>query len=124
MANQRKIKPEIVVAIIGGLAAIIVAYFQFVYKPSQTHNSSLTIFGRIVDRSDNPINNVNVLIANTANSTTTDNNGEFSFDLKNFSSNYIRLIVNHPNYKPIENTFSTQGSIKIILDEKGINTNK
>lgn len=56
-------KPEIVAAIITAIATIIVAYFQFVWKPSQQNEIHQEYIGRVLDSSTQaPIPNAKITL--------------------------------------------------------------
>ncbi len=78
----------------------------------KAYRAVITVTGRILDETDQPIPGVNVLVKGTTNGTTSDTDGRFTLDVENESS---VLVFSFIGYASQEITVGTQTNISVKM---------
>lgn len=75
----------------GSFLKIVLTMFCMVIAMNLSAQSTGSIKGRVLDKNEVPVPNMNVILLGTSNITTTDNNGQFSFDNINSGTYSIQV---------------------------------
>lgn len=123
MSKSRNLlkKPEIVAALIAAIATIIVAYLQFVWKPSQQNKAPQEYIGRVLDGiTQTPISNAKITLdlpGLIPQISYTDSEGVYLFNLSlTDSQRNGRVRVDAEGYEAYSRNISLSANVLTIED--------
>jgi|GEM_PF-4407197 len=117
MAEQSS-RTSIIIAIIGALGLIIVALIQFKpWEHNDKKSAPLVFSGVVMDESSAGIPNADISIAGRNETSSTDRNGNFHFEIKN-GPETIRVFVRKAGFLTYDKNFNLPDSNAVIIINK------